>query len=77
MLRYAAIGLLVLVQIYSVFEAAGTRSPRLMPRWAWVLVTLVVPVIGPALWFGGGRPPRRYRRPPAPDDDLGFLDSIR
>ena len=29
---------------------------RRMPRWAWVLVIVFVPLAGPAAWFLAGRP---------------------
>lgn len=76
--RVWAIVILILVQLYAFTEAASTPKPRLMPRWAWVLVTGFVPAIGAALWFAVGRPRRGrpWRRPQGPDDDTDFLRSL-
>ena len=77
--RIWAIAIIVLVQLYALMEAAVTPAPRLMPRWAWVIVTGFVPVVGTLMWFFLGRPRRggtRGRRPQGPDDDTDFLRSI-
>jgi hypothetical protein len=59
---------------------------RALPRALWVLVILLIPLIGPVLYFVFGRPVpppdeggpvRRGRpRPSAPDDDPDFLRSM-
>ena len=65
--------------VYAVVDCVLTERARVrgLPRWAWVLVILVLPVVGGALWFliGDGRrqqagPPRRVV---GPDDDPDFL----
>lgn len=53
-----------------------TRSPRLMPRYAWVLVTLLAPGVGTLLWVIAGRQRRRPMRSSAPDDDPRFLRAL-
>jgi hypothetical protein len=73
MIRFVLIGIAVGFQIYALVEAAGTKSPRTMSRWAWVLITGVVPILGPILWFWGGRPTRRL---PPPDDNPNFLRDL-
>ncbi len=54
---------------------------RALPKLAWALIVIVVPVIGPILWFAFGRERRgranAVRRPLAPDDDPAFLASVR
>jgi hypothetical protein len=73
MIRFVLIGIAVGFQIYALVEAAGTKSPRTMSRWAWVLITGVLPILGPILWFWGGRPTRRL---PPPDDNPSFLRDL-
>lgn len=64
---------------------------RGLPRWAWVLVILLVPLLGPVAYLLTGRPLPQGRtragggwpasgggtsRPKAPDDDPEFLRSL-
>jgi hypothetical protein len=66
-----------LVQLYAFIESIIEPGPRTMPRWAWVVVTGFVPVVGTFMWFFLGRPRRGgFRRPQGPDDDTDFLKSI-
>ena len=83
LLRVAAVLLVLAATISAFVECVQTPVPRLLPRWLWCVVIVVVPVLGPAAWFlagrvretgggGGGRTPSR-RGPVAPDDDPSFL----
>jgi len=77
-----AVGLLV----YCLLDCAQTPqgSVRTLPKAAWVLIILIVPVIGPIGWLlagrangsshRGGQPPRRG--PQGPDDDPDFLRGL-
>lgn len=68
--------------------SADDGAVRGLPRFAWVLIILVLPLVGSIAWFLVGRPApegdRRRgrssgpgsRRPLAPDDDPEFLKSI-
>lgn len=65
---------------------------RTLPKTAWVLIILLLPAVGPGVWFASGRPapsltplddplrgndPARTKpRPIAPDDDPEFLRSL-
>ena len=58
------------------------RRARGVPKAAWILIVIVLPIIGPLLWFfvgrgpkGGGRGGRRG--PIAPDDDPDFLRNLK
>jgi Phospholipase_D-nuclease N-terminal len=73
--------------LISCLSVEDRREIRGLPRWAWVLVILLVPLGGPVAWFTLGRPHRRivpetgWRPPPpprpkAPDDDPDFLRSL-
>lgn len=73
MIRVLLILALFFVYLYAVLEAAQTRSPNVLPRYAWVLLTLLLPGVGTLLWFFVGR--RQYRST-APDDDPRFLRKL-
>lgn len=78
------IGLLVALAVFTVYTVvdcamsnrAGIRG---VPKWAWLLVIILLPLIGGLLWFVVGRPRRGHtevRRSTAPDDDPEFLGKI-
>ena len=82
MSRLLFIGVIVVVvlSVYTLVDCAMLDRARIrgLPRWAWLLVILFVPVIGPLLWLviGRGRrgaSNRGVRRSFAPDDDPEFL----
>ncbi|PPF24144.1 PLDc N-terminal domain-containing protein [Rathayibacter rathayi] len=78
------IGLLVALAVftvYTVIDAATSNrhAVRAIPKWSWLLVVLILPVVGAGLWFWIGRP-RKQRvdgRYTAPDDDPDFLGTLR
>ena len=62
-----------------------------LPRWAWIVLILLFPLVGGIAWLVAGRPTRDYdgeyvsgfpaparrpRREIAPDDDPEFLEQI-
>ena len=76
---YIVVGIVILaLSIYSVIDSLLTdrRRVRGLPKVLWVIVIVLLPVIGPALWFIVGKD-RASRRPisrqTAPDDDPEFL----
>jgi len=77
--------LLVAITLYSVFDCAARPRDQIaaLPKWAWILVILLLSLIGAGLWFLIGRRRadgrfgvRRSTAPSAPDDDLDFLRRI-
>ncbi|QSB13666.1 PLDc N-terminal domain-containing protein [Natronosporangium hydrolyticum] len=84
--------LLAALALISCLSVEDKREIRVMPRFAWVLVILLVPLLGAGGWFLAGRPARPVgkpgspwraatgfpepRRPQAPDDDPEFLRSL-
>jgi len=66
--------------VFSIVDCAvqpATRH-RGVPKWVWIAIVVVLPVIGGILWFAIGRrrPGGQDSRPYAPDDDPVFLRSI-
>jgi len=78
-LVFAVIAAAVLT-VFAVVDCALTerRRVRALPKWAWLLIALVVPLVGPLLWLLIGRGSARTRpvvRVIGPDDDPDFLGS--
>ncbi len=84
--------IIVLLMIFSVVDIAVIERDRIrgLPRGLWLALAIVLPVVGPVLWFfvgrlrkGEGTAPsaaasaRRRVRPIAPDDDPEFLSRLR
>ena len=67
--------------VFCLVQVVQTRGQqvRVLPRWAWVLVIVLLPLLGPIGWLvlgqpRRGRPPTQsQRRTIAPDDDPDFL----
>lgn len=70
----------IILTVYSLVDCATTTRNRIrgLPRWVWIFVILLVPVVGPLLWLIVGRARRGARlvRSVAPDDDLEFLKGL-
>ncbi len=94
MLRYVPALLSLALTVYCVIDAFQTDEAdmRNLPKAAWVMIVVLLPVVGPVAWLLGGRPRRgtppsrgqqqrddqrdRDRRPRGPDDDPDFLKGI-
>ena len=92
MLRYVPALLSLALTVYCVIDAFQTDEAdmRTLPKVAWVMIVVLLPVVGPVAWLLGGRPRRgtppsrppqrrpddRNRRPRGPDDDPDFLKGI-
>lgn len=87
MARGLVVGVVLLVAftLYSVFDAAARPREEIaaLPKWAWILVILLLPLVGAGLWYligrkraDGGFGMRRTHGPSAPDDDPEFLRRI-
>lgn len=86
-MRWALFAIVVTV-IFTVFTtvfaaSAPARSVRVLPKWVWVLVCLLVPVVGGLLYLTTGRPidaptggGSRAPKTKAPDDDPEFLRDL-
>lgn len=70
------IPLLVVVTVYAVVDAAMLAKDRVrgLPRPAWIVLIMVLPLVGLVLWFTIGRGPVVPKpRPVAPEDSPMFL----
>lgn len=91
-MRYLPLLLVLGVQIYALIDCILTPSDqaRHMPKAAWFLVILLVPLVGAASWLflgrprggaseqvGGGASPGRVQGPIGPEDDPEFLAQLR
>ena len=75
----------ILVTVYALVECVTFDRSRIrgLPRWVWVFVIVLVPVVGAMLWLFIGRgsnqssaPGRGAPRQLAPDDDPDFRKSL-
>ena len=71
--------------IYALADIARTddSNVKTLPKWAWVLISIFVAIVGPIAWLIAGK--NRFRKPPkqgknkgpkGPDDDPDFLNSL-
>lgn len=80
-MRYLPLVLTFALTIYSLVDCAGTGNGEIrnLPKWAWILLIILVAPIGSIGYWIAGRPRRRgsnggsKRRVLPPDDDPDFL----
>ena len=58
MLIIGGAAFIVGLTLYTLLDAVRTpaHEARTLPKWLWVLVTLLFPVVGPLMWLILGRP---------------------
>jgi phospholipase D-like protein len=79
----------IALAIFCLIDLGMTRAGeevRILPKWAWVFIILLFPILGPIGWLFAGRPksdgpsrpmPRGTSAAPlAPDDDPSFLADL-
>jgi hypothetical protein len=91
MARFLLYAIPAIVVLYALIDALQTPRAlaRTLPKWLWLVVIILVPVIGAVAWLIWGRAPReaygaaetaprrrRGRGPAAPDDDPTFLRQL-
>ena len=79
---YIVVGLIVVaLTIYATIDSLMTARSRIrgLPKALWVFVVLLLPLIGPILWFTIGKDRGKagaVSRQTAPDDDPEFLRQL-
>jgi hypothetical protein len=84
MSRILPILLLTGFTIYTLIDCARTDESQIrnLPKWAWILIIIVIGTLGPIAYWIAGRPKRPglgggpKRRILPPDDDPDFLRKI-
>jgi hypothetical protein len=68
MIRYLPLVLSLVLTIYALIDCfqVDEREVRSAPKWAWVLLILLVPVVGPIVYLVVGRPYAQRRSTPPP-----------
>lgn len=75
----------VAITIYALVDCISTPDDRVrnLPKFFWMILVLLFPIIGPITWFFAGRPRReggggRRTKPRIlpPDDDPDFLRKL-
>ena len=71
MLRYVPGLLSIALTVYCVIDAFQTDEAdmRNLPKVAWVMIVVLLPVVGPVAWLLGGRP--RRGTPPSRGEQRG------
>lgn len=94
MLRALPVLALFVLAIFCLVDAIQSRDDRVrnLPKWAWIVLILLFPLLGSIAWLVAGRPARvaagpttafpEYERPGRaraanPDDDAEFLRKVR
>lgn len=83
MARILPVVLAVAVWIYGMIHCALTKReamPGRVPKWGWMALNILLPVIGAGIWFAAlylmrddAAPKPEQQGPVAPDDDPEFL----
>ncbi|MEI7641960.1 MAG: PLDc_N domain-containing protein [Actinobacteria bacterium] len=84
-MRYLPVILIFAFTIYTLADCARTPQEliRNLPKWAWVLIILLIGTIGAVAWYVAGRPKRprngggfKKGKMIPPDDNPDFLRGL-
>lgn len=72
-----AFALVIGLSLYTLLDAARTPAAdaRTLPKWLWIIVIILFPVVGPVFWLFFGRPrsaKSAAEQPPAADTGRGL-----
>ena len=86
MIRFAVIALIIAtaVEIYALIDCARTSEEKMrsLPKWAWLVIIIFVPLIGAISWIIAGRPEgpsnggKKGKKIVPPDDNPDFLRKL-
>jgi hypothetical protein len=84
MIRVVGVLLAVAFYIYCIIDVLRTpkQNARTLPKFVWLIIVIVIPLVGGAFWLLLGRPwpvgglSGKKRGPQAPDDDPRFLRKL-
>ena len=71
----------IALTVFALADCVQTQDDKVrgVPKWAWIVLIVLIPWVGPLTWLFvgkernlGGGPPRR-QGPLAPDEDPDFL----
>lgn len=68
------VAVLAIVVLFALVDAvlSDARRVRGVPKVAWIVIILILPLVGALLWFAIGKPRKQATRNLAPDDDPRF-----
>lgn len=90
-MRWLPLLLVLALQIYALIDCLQTsgEDAKHLPKFAWLILIVIVPLVGAVAWLTLGRPRRAERSgagdggraqvqgPIGPDDDPDFLRQLR
>ncbi len=70
-MRFLLYGAVLVLSLYALIDCILTPrfDARLLPKWLWLVLVVIVPVLGPVAWLLGGRPQRSRVEETVPADD--------
>lgn len=71
----------IALTVFALADCVQTEDEKIkgLPRWAWIVLIVLIPWVGPITWLFVGKErstgsgPQRRRGPVAPDEDPDFL----
>ncbi len=82
MVRWLPAIIAIALFVYCLIDCAQAEDSRVrnLPRWAWIVLIVVFPIVGALAWLVAGRPDGfgagRGSAPKGPDDDPEFLMNL-
>ncbi len=72
----------VALDVFAIVDVilVDARRVRVLPKFVWIFIIVLIPIVGAALWLIVGKERRDRggtRRTIAPDDDPTFLRNLR
>lgn len=55
LLFWPLLALQMILLLWAIIDLARRREVKLLPKWAWVLIILLINIFGPIIYFVAGR----------------------